>query len=59
MEKALALGADHVINHYQQKISEEVRKLTNKEGVDIVDRARRRSDLGRKHEVSEARRAHS
>jgi NADPH:quinone reductase-like Zn-dependent oxidoreductase len=36
LEKALALGADHGINHYQQKISEEVRKLTNKEGVDIV-----------------------
>jgi len=36
MEKARALGADHGINHYQLKISEEVRKLTNKEGVDIV-----------------------
>jgi NADPH:quinone reductase-like Zn-dependent oxidoreductase len=36
LEKARALGADHGINHYQQKISEEVRKLTNKEGVDIV-----------------------
>jgi NADPH:quinone reductase-like Zn-dependent oxidoreductase len=36
LEKACALGADHGINHYQQKISEEVRKLTNKEGVDIV-----------------------
>jgi NADPH:quinone reductase-like Zn-dependent oxidoreductase len=36
LEKALALGADHGINHYQQKISEEVRKLTQKEGVDIV-----------------------
>jgi NADPH:quinone reductase-like Zn-dependent oxidoreductase len=36
LEKALALGADHGINHYQQKISDEVRKLTNKEGVDIV-----------------------
>jgi NADPH:quinone reductase-like Zn-dependent oxidoreductase len=34
--KARELGADHVINHYQQKISEEVRKITNKEGVDIV-----------------------
>jgi NADPH:quinone reductase-like Zn-dependent oxidoreductase len=34
--KARELGADHVINHYQQKISEEVRKLTAKEGVDIV-----------------------
>jgi len=35
-DKARELGADHVINHYQQKISEEVRKITNKEGVDIV-----------------------
>ena len=34
--KARELGADHVINHYQQKISEEVRKITGKEGVDIV-----------------------
>src|SRR5204863_6880 len=36
LEKARALGADHGINHYQQKISDEVRKITNKEGVDIV-----------------------
>jgi NADPH:quinone reductase-like Zn-dependent oxidoreductase len=36
LEKARGLGADHGINHYQQKISEEVKKLTNKEGVDIV-----------------------
>src|SRR5437879_13706029 len=36
LEKALALGADYGINHYKQKISEEVRKITNKEGVDIV-----------------------
>lgn len=35
-EHAKQLGADHVINHYQQKISEEVRKITNKAGVDIV-----------------------
>jgi NADPH:quinone reductase-like Zn-dependent oxidoreductase len=34
--KARELGADHVINHYQQKISDEVRKITSKEGVDIV-----------------------
>lgn len=34
--KARELGADHVINHYQQKISEEVRKITSKQGVDIV-----------------------
>jgi NADPH:quinone reductase-like Zn-dependent oxidoreductase len=36
LEKGRALGADYVINHYKQKISEEVRKITNKEGVDIV-----------------------
>jgi len=36
IEKARALGADFVIDHYKQKISEEVRKITNKEGVDIV-----------------------
>ena len=36
LEKARALGADYGINHYQQKISEEVHKITNKEGVDIV-----------------------
>jgi NADPH:quinone reductase-like Zn-dependent oxidoreductase len=36
LEKARALGADHGINHYKQKISEEVRRFTNKEGVDIV-----------------------
>jgi NADPH:quinone reductase-like Zn-dependent oxidoreductase len=36
LAKARELGADYGINHYQQKISEEVRKITNKEGVDIV-----------------------
>src|SRR6201988_3750780 len=36
LEKGRALGADYSINHYMQKISEEVRKITNKEGVDIV-----------------------
>jgi NADPH:quinone reductase-like Zn-dependent oxidoreductase len=36
LEKARALGADFGINHYQQKISEEVRKITYKAGVDIV-----------------------
>ena len=36
MAKARELGADHVINHYQQTISEEVRKITDKEGADIV-----------------------
>jgi len=36
LEKARALGADYGINHYKQKISDEVRKITDKEGVDIV-----------------------
>lgn len=36
LEKARELGADYGINHYQQKISDEVKKLTNQEGVDIV-----------------------
>jgi NADPH:quinone reductase-like Zn-dependent oxidoreductase len=36
MERARELGADYVIDHYKQKIASEVRKLTNKEGVDIV-----------------------
>ena len=36
MAKGLELGAHHVINHYKQKISEEVRKLTGKVGADIV-----------------------
>jgi len=36
LEKGRLLGADFGINHYKEKISEEVRKITNKEGVDIV-----------------------
>lgn len=36
MAKARELGADHVINHYKQKISDEVRRITNKQGVDVV-----------------------
>src|ERR1700723_1716988 len=36
LEKGRALGPGYGINYYQQKISEEVRKITNKEGVDIV-----------------------
>ena len=36
LAKARALGADHGIDHYKQKISDEVRKLTAKEGVDVV-----------------------
>ena len=36
IQRAKELGADFVIDHYKQKISEEVRKITSKEGVDIV-----------------------
>ncbi len=36
LEKARELGADYAIDHYKQKISQEVRRITNKEGVDIV-----------------------
>ncbi|MBV9340712.1 MAG: zinc-binding dehydrogenase [Acidobacteria bacterium] len=36
MAKAQALGADHVINHYRQRISEQVRSITGGEQVDIV-----------------------
>ena len=33
---AKALGADHVIDHYQQSIKGEVRKITGGRGVDLV-----------------------
>ena len=36
LAKGKELGADFTINHYQQRISEEVKKITNKQGVDIV-----------------------
>lgn len=36
IEKARALGADEVINHTRQSIGEEVKRLTQKRGVDIV-----------------------
>ena len=36
LAKARELGADYGIHHYQQNISEEVKKITNREGVDVV-----------------------
>jgi len=36
MQKARELGADHTIDHYKQKISDEVKRITNKRGVDIT-----------------------
>ncbi len=36
LAKAKQLGADHVIDHYEQDIKAEVRRITAKKGVDIV-----------------------
>jgi NADPH:quinone reductase-like Zn-dependent oxidoreductase len=36
LERSRELGADHVINHYQQKISDEVKRITGKQMCDIV-----------------------
>jgi len=35
-EKAAALGADHVINYREERFEGRVRRLTDKEGVDVV-----------------------
>jgi NADPH:quinone reductase-like Zn-dependent oxidoreductase len=35
-QRARDLGADFVIDHYKQKIGDEAKKITNREGVDIV-----------------------
>ena len=36
LQRAQELGATHLINHSSQKVREEVRRLTDKRGVDIV-----------------------
>jgi NADPH:quinone reductase-like Zn-dependent oxidoreductase len=36
LEKGKELGADYAIDHYKQKISDEVKRITQKAGVDIV-----------------------
>lgn len=36
LAKARELGADHTIDHYTQKISDEVKRITNRRGVDVV-----------------------
>jgi NADPH:quinone reductase-like Zn-dependent oxidoreductase len=36
LDKALALGADEVINHSRQTISAEVKRFTGKRGVDVI-----------------------
>lgn len=36
LEQGRELGADYTIHHYKEKISEEVKKITYKQGVDVV-----------------------
>lgn len=36
LDRARELGADYTVDHYKQKISEEVKKITAKRGVDVV-----------------------
>ncbi len=36
LQKAKELGADEVINHAKQKIADEVKRLTDRRGVDVV-----------------------
>ena len=36
LERARELGAAEVIDHYQQDIAEEIKRLTNRRGVDVV-----------------------
>jgi NADPH:quinone reductase-like Zn-dependent oxidoreductase len=36
LERARALGASEVIHHYQQDIAQEIMRLTNRRGVDVV-----------------------
>jgi NADPH:quinone reductase-like Zn-dependent oxidoreductase len=36
LERARALGASEVIHHHEQDVAAEVRRLTNKRGVDVV-----------------------
>ena len=36
MKRAKNLGADHVVDHYKQDVLVEVRKITQKRGVDVV-----------------------
>jgi len=36
LDRAKALGADEVINHTEQNVADEVRRLTDRRGVDVV-----------------------
>src|SRR5205823_6031302 len=36
LERARSLGASEVIHHHRQDVAEEIKRLTNKRGVDVV-----------------------
>ena len=36
LQKARELGADYTIDHYKQKIADEVKRITDRHGVDVV-----------------------
>jgi NADPH:quinone reductase-like Zn-dependent oxidoreductase len=36
LERARALGADEAIDHHRQDVADEIKRLTNKRGVDVV-----------------------
>jgi NADPH:quinone reductase-like Zn-dependent oxidoreductase len=36
LERARAIGASEVIHHHEQDVADEIRRLTNKRGVDVV-----------------------
>ncbi|MFQ5657019.1 MAG: zinc-binding dehydrogenase, partial [Candidatus Methylomirabilales bacterium] len=36
LQRAVALGADHRINYQKQTVSEEIKKLTERRGVDVI-----------------------
>ena len=57
MEKAKALGADHVINYREDRFEGVVRKITKKRGVDVVFEHVGADYVGRLAPLHEARRS--
>ncbi len=54
LEMARELGADYTIDHYKQKISDEVKTITREARSGHRVRACGTGDLGGEHEVAEA-----
>jgi NADPH2:quinone reductase len=50
LESAKRLGADFLINYKEVEFDKEVRRLTNKRGVDVVVDSDRRGDLAQEPE---------